>query len=115
MTEYDLRQKVGNKNPFRVPEGYFDNLTQRIVAGAVNAERKEFGKTKFFTLKRIISVAACVVFLVVAISFLYDKMNVSNNMLSAQDMEIERYVGEMNEYAMFDNGDLYACIEDNDD
>ncbi|MBQ0084640.1 MAG: hypothetical protein KBS65_00170 [Prevotella sp.] len=115
MTEHDLQKMVGNKNPFRVPEGYFDDLTQRIVSSAVNAERKEFGKTKFFTLKRIISVAACVLFFVVAISFLYNKMNVGDNMLSAQDMEIERYVGEMNEYAMFDNGDLYACIEDNND
>lgn len=115
MTEHDLQKMVGNKNPFRVPEGYFDDLTQRIVSSAVNAKCQKSNKARFMTLRRIASVAACVLFFVVAISFLYNKMNVGDNMLSAQDMEIERYVGEMNEYAMFDNGDLYACIEDNND
>lgn len=29
--ETDLKQKIGKDNPFKVPEGYFENLTEQIM------------------------------------------------------------------------------------
>ena len=29
--ELDLKKMVGNRNPFRVPEGYFEQLTQQVM------------------------------------------------------------------------------------
>ena len=29
--ELYLKQKVGNRNPFRVPEGYFEQLTEQVM------------------------------------------------------------------------------------
>ena len=31
MEETDLKQKIGKDNPFKVPEGYFENLTGQIM------------------------------------------------------------------------------------
>ena len=29
--EKELFQKIGKENPFKVPEGYFENLTQQVM------------------------------------------------------------------------------------
>lgn len=29
--EFDIQQKVGKENPFQVPEGYFDRLTDEVM------------------------------------------------------------------------------------
>ena len=29
--ELDLKKMVGNRNPFRVPEGYFEQLAQQVM------------------------------------------------------------------------------------
>lgn len=29
--ELELKKMVGNRNPFRVPEGYFEQLTQQVM------------------------------------------------------------------------------------
>ena len=34
-------EKVGNQNPFRVPEGYFENLTARIMDSLPEKEAKK--------------------------------------------------------------------------
>jgi hypothetical protein len=39
MTE--LKDKLKEKTPFRVPDGYFDNLTDRIIDNVEQEEKKE--------------------------------------------------------------------------
>ena len=51
-----IREKVGQKNPFTVPEGYFDQLTSQVMSQL--PERRQ--KSRVVQLRKWFYAAACV-------------------------------------------------------
>ena len=41
MTEDDLKKKVGTENPFRVPDGYFENFASNLMERLPEKEKVE--------------------------------------------------------------------------
>ncbi len=120
-----INSRMKRENPFRVPEGYFEQLSERIIASLPEesvqpAEQTEavrlvptVGKEGVATVKRIklwFLAAACFAGLMLLGSVYFtvaDQQQVQPVTASALP---ENYVDEAVDYAMFDNHDIYACL-----
>ncbi|MFN8239834.1 MAG: hypothetical protein U0X39_03675 [Bacteroidales bacterium] len=63
MKEHD---EIPGKNPFKVPEGYFESLNDRIFSATTGAAKPEKAVNKVFRLRTAMAVAATVVVLIAA-------------------------------------------------
>ena len=119
MNEEDyLRSKMGDKNPFKVPEGYFEQLTAKVMDRL--PEKKRVRKTVFRQLRPWLYAAACVCFgvFIAAIAF----SNKTENAATPQQVAVtteqtetdvyysDNYIEEEANYAMVDNQEIYACL-----
>ncbi len=116
-----LKSKVGNRNPFTVPEGYFEQLAQQVMdrIPAVTQELKPAPKkTVFKQLRPWLYAAACVCVGVFTAGVLFNSQN--DNSKELQQMATleqeninyysDNYIDEEADYAMFDNQEIYACL-----
>lgn len=113
--EQIIKDRIGDANPFRVPDHYFDSLTDNVMANVMAN-----GKTKTISvrLRRGMYAAACVaVIAVVAVSVLFggdDRQNLaSSRHKHAEDAYAETNettVDELADLAMMDNSDIYAYL-----
>ena len=114
MKEEDLiRKQFGNANPFRVPEGYFDNLSQQIMDSLPAQEIvMPARKATIWHRLRPYSVAAAVCAVVFGVGIIGMKQLGSS---SDQNVEMfsnnEEYtIDQVAEYAMVDNVAMYRYI-----
>lgn len=107
MTEKELEIKYGKQNPFRVPEGYFETLTQEVMSKARMTKKQKSAKVIWF--RAVAACAACACVAVFVVSALFNQ-TVSND--SANLQISDSYIDDAVEYAMLDNGDLYAMMEE---
>lgn len=121
-----IKEKAGQENPFRVPEGYFDQLASQVMAklpecapqaGQVQLpERRQ--KSRQVALRTWFYAAACVVAIVVmtlSFHFKQDVAAVADEQVAAQtETNIDNtYMDDAADYAMLDNAEIYACLADN--
>ena len=99
MTEEQKLRKIAPAgNPFRVPEGYFETLTQRTMDNIRRQERRQ-RRTVWFRW----SAAAAVAGIIATAGF----FAIENNTQEMQFAENESIVtSEELEYAMIDNQDI---------
>ena len=118
MTEKDIQNLCGKRNPYTVPEGYFDEFSQNImniVRQNQPAETITHTKSKFLKFRPWMAVAACFCAAVFALTIYLNK-SVENDVAQMAQNEVvvsddyDMQVAEYAEYAMLDNGDLYACL-----
>lgn len=120
MKEEDIiRKAAGSENPFRVPEGYFEDFTTRLMS-----QLPQTAQTQPAKQKRSISLrphflryaAAAVVILAVGVTFFGTRRNsqsAENAQHLAQDASTETFaemdyndLDEALDYAMVDNMDI---------
>ncbi|MGN0281066.1 MAG: hypothetical protein ACI4B3_02050 [Prevotella sp.] len=119
-----IKEKFGRENHFRVPEGYFDDFTMRMMAQLPNDETATDDKQTLPTMrvsrgmfwwKPLAACAACLV----AITFsamVYMNYNegddtaVTGNMAETNILHDE-YIDEVADFAMMDNTDIAALYE----
>lgn len=100
------------KNPFKVPEGYFENVTLDVMSKIAAEERKP-KKSVFRILRPILAVAACVAIAIFSINIFFESNNKEVESSSyAQSAYSDSYIDAAADYAMLDNGDLYALMAD---
>ncbi|MBR0049396.1 MAG: hypothetical protein IJP74_08785 [Prevotella sp.] len=111
-----LIQTAGRSNAFRVPDGYFDTLTQRVMEQLPAEEPKAKVIRPVFTarLKAMVAAAACVAAVVFGGVLLFNNTE-HHDQLSAMAHsetveESDYYFDEAADYAMMDNHDIYACL-----
>lgn len=127
--EKQLLSEYGNKRPFKVSDGYFDNLSERIMehisidSGNVEQTHKNNIKLKR-RLKPLLMAASIIGFVFLAVLsyrvFLgntslfsdvnetsFEKETSTNEKLTAKDID------EAVDYMMIDEEDIYACLSDN--
>lgn len=129
MNEEDyLNSKMGKFNPFTVPEGYFDKLTQQVmdkIPQAVITEMKPVKQpAKVAVMKRLrpwlyAAACICVGVFIAAISF-NNRSEVASPQSTSQQLAAneqtdygyysDTYIDEEADYAMIDNQEIYACL-----
>ena len=119
MKEEDyLREKLGQRNPFTVPDGYFDHLADSIVQ-QLPAKRKH---AVIRSLRPWLYAAACAVILFVSVLFVSNQSseqtqqqtaaNHTNASESVATNSTDNYLEDMADYAMIDNEDIYLYLAD---
>ena len=132
-----LNSKMGKRNPFTVPEGYFEQLTQQVMDKIPQAVTKEMTPltttevkparkpAKVAVMKRLrpwlyAAACICVGVFIAAIAF-NNRSEVTAPQPAAQQIAIaneqtdydyysDSYIEEEAEYAMIDNQEIYACL-----
>jgi len=118
-----LRKKMGSHNPFSVPEGYFENLTEQVMSRLPEQADAPVSKPVRTTVIRQLRpwlYAAASLFVAVFIA-----ANIFNSKQADQQparhavAQIEQqsygyysdnYIDEEADYAMIDNQEIYACL-----
>ena len=112
-----LNSKLGKKNPFTVPEGYFEQLTAQVME---KLPEKQVAKTA--VIKRLrpwLYAAACICVGVFVASIAFNNNNEEvrkqMQMATAEQEYVEsyysdNYIDEEATYAMVDNQDIYAYL-----
>ncbi len=105
MREEDLIRKLteGKQNPFQVPEGYFDNFTEQLMAQLPKQEKKK--ASKIHHLWRWAAAVAVVAGAALAVHTVSP-----DKVMTAQETEVEQYSEQYSndalDYAMLNNQDI---------
>ncbi len=123
-----IREKIGQKNPFSVPEGYFDQLAEQVMAQlpdkdviksaeTVVLKPKRHAKSKMVSLRPWLYAAASVVIvLVMSLSYYLHRDADTELQASSTEMSVsseDSYINEAVDYAMLDNVEIYALLAEN--
>ena len=117
--EMYIQEKVGKRNPFRVPEGYFDNLTAQVMQNLPEQPKR---RTKSVFMRPVFYAAASVCALLVAgAAWMWQaKCETSTDTVQAQavvqpqQQEVSgEYMEEAVDYMMLDNHEIYAYLAEN--
>lgn len=122
MKENELIEKVGKRNPFQVPEDYFDTLASQIMekVDAEGVQPREIQLKNPATAKRVwlrplLYAAACICALFISVTA-YQSFSRQEAVESpAQEMVASQVAtddsfDEAFDYVMVDNQDIYACL-----
>ena len=107
----EMESSANGKNPFLVPEGYFDNLPDRVMShireDGQHSLLKRRHKSRFFI--RLTAAAVLTGFFSLAGLMIYEQRHPLSNhqegnpLTSLQEIE---YTDELLDYAMLDNNDI---------
>jgi hypothetical protein len=117
--EMYIQEKVGKRNPFRVPDGYFDNLTAQVMQNLPEQPKR---RAKSVFMRPVFYAAASVCALLVAgAAWMWhptteatsaDAVQAKTVALPQQDASGE-YIDEAADYMMLDNHEIYAYLAEN--
>ena len=107
----EMKSSANGKNPFLVPEGYFDNLPDRVMSHireeGQHSILKRRHKSRFFI--RLTAAAVLTGFFSLAGLMIYEQRHPLSNQQEGSPLtslqEIE-YTDELLDYAMLDNNDI---------
>lgn len=114
---------MGDKSPFRVPEGYFDQLASRVMsqlpeqATIQQLEQQPRRQSRLVALRPWLYAAACVVAVVVlALTFHFHQRVVEpyeQPMATVSAPVDDEYIDDVADYVMLDNTEIYAYLAEN--
>lgn len=110
-----LKEHVGARNPFRVPDGYFDNFASQVMQQL--PERQS--KARVVSMHRWLSAAACVAVLVVLSLTYYLRQDSPKPEAAVASAAVDNsnnnntYIDDAVDYVMMDNVEMYACLAEN--
>lgn len=120
--EVYIKEKLGSRNPFTVPEGYFDQLATQII-DRLPCEEVSLSKPApapaprmavIRRLRPLLYAAACVAIAVFGVTIYLNKHFTDDQLHLAQQQETvvysDAYIDEAADYAMLDNEDIYAGL-----
>ena len=125
--EKEMQERFGKENPFRVPEGYFDQLTDRVMAQLPEREQQaeqislsdRHPKSRLVALRPWLYAAACTVAVVVMGLTFYshdvaeEQPLASTSTTNTATNTESQYIDEAADYVMLDNAEIYACLAEN--
>lgn len=115
-----LREKMGQSNPFKTPEGYFDQFTDRLMK-QLPEERQKPAIVRL--LRPMLYAAVFVGILILGATFVFNNSQSSDtqqNLALATHKTAEpsavtysdTYIEDAANYAMIDNEEIYAYLSD---
>ena len=123
--EKEMQERFGKGNPFRVPEGYFDQLTDRVMAQLPEREQQaeqislsdRHPKSRLVALRPWFYAAACTIAVVVmGVTFLSHESAEEHPLASTSTSTTNtesQYIDDAADYVMLDNAEIYACLAEN--
>lgn len=114
-----LKSRVGQRNPFRVPDGYFGDFTSQMMDKLPCREARvvPIRNSRMKKLRPLLYVAACICVAIFSLALYFTEMPSATD---AQDCEEAMaqgrttsywtYEDEVIDYAMMDNTDIYAYL-----
>jgi len=102
-----LKQKIGNKSPFKVPEGYFESFTNKMMQTIDENDAKRKKRAKIIKMRFITSAAAAVVIAFISVTC-YFTMEKEKEAVAQEQRE--QYIDDLCDYAMVKNADIYYCL-----
>ena len=116
--------KFTDKGQYKVPEGYFDTLADRIMANIPEAPKEEKKKSaKIISLNTRVKIAVAAAIAGALISsvtirlYQQDKkladVNTKTEMTTNSETYGEEYVNDYIDYAMVDEDDIYKYLSEN--
>ena len=118
--EMYIQEKVGKRNPFRVPEGYFDNLTAQVMQNLPEQPKR---RAKSVFMRPVFYAAASVCALLVAgAAWMWHPAAEVTSTAPVQAKAVsqpqqqdatEEYMDEAADYMMLDNHEIYAYLAEN--
>ena len=119
-----IKEKIGDKSPFRVPEDYFDQLASRVMSRL--PEQQELSKksmqqprrqARLVALRPWLYAAACVIAIVVLTLTLHFHQRVAEPLeqpMAAVSTPVDdEYIDDVADYVMLDNTEIYAYLAEN--
>ena len=102
-----LASRLGKKNVFSVPDGYFDSLAANVMS-KIPEQRKP---ALLVRLRPLLYAAACVALAVfVAIGITGNDQQAAALAQSDDTVLTDDYLNEAADYALIDNYEIYACL-----
>ena len=116
-----IRQHVGAKNPFKAPEGYFDNVAPTVMGHLADYPERKLELQPKTTKAKVVSmvehfrpllyVAATLIIAVFTFSVYMQNMSEETNQKTiSQAGANDEFFDEEADYVMIDNYDIYACL-----
>lgn len=111
--EMYIKNRMGNRNPFTIPEGYFEQLNDRIMSRL--PEKVAPKPTLIKRLRPLFYAAACIGVAVfsVTVYFNHAETNSEQNMAELQQQDAaysDGYIDDATDYAMIGNEDIYYSL-----
>jgi len=108
-----VREKLGQKNPFCVPDGYFEQLTLNVMSQLPEEKATvvEMPKRRRW-LRPLVAAAACAAVMMVGVTAWQhrsDAQQTEQQTVVAQTQS-DDYFDHLADYAMVDNEDIYASL-----
>lgn len=106
--------KLGRRNPFKVPEGYFDTFAREFISELPERESQAVSQKPArivsIALWRRVACAACVLIAALCTSLYLVNSDRDDAIVHTESVSQEEYMEMVADYAMMDNHDIYACI-----
>ena len=107
--ELYIKSRMGDKNPFRVPEGYFDNFAADLMQKLPEKE-KPVKKGLIVRLRPLMYAAACLMVAIFTAAVFFSHDDAATPEVASISQPVDSYVEEAADYLMADNMDIYACL-----
>lgn len=116
-----IRSRIGNGNPFRVPEGYFDGFASQMMDKLPERDAVviPMHRSRMSRLRAVMCTAACLLAAVFGATFWFngaggmsDKHSDDVVASNCQTFGSDTYEEEFADYVMMDNTDIYAYLAD---
>ena len=104
-----IKSRMGDKNPFRVPEGYFDNFAADLMQNLPEKE-KPVKKGLIVRLRPLMYAAACLMVAIFTAAVFFSHDDAATPEVASISQPVDSYVDEAADYLMADNMDIYACL-----
>lgn len=129
--EKEMQERFGKGNPFRVPEGYFDQLADRVMAQLPERDQQaeqvtlsnHRPKSRLVALRPWLYAAACTIAVVVMGITFYShetadeqslaSTSITNTNTNTSANTESQYIDDAADYAMLDNAEIYAYLAEN--
>jgi cell division protein FtsL len=119
-----IREHVGNRTPFKVPDGYFERLVpelmerlpERPAVSLVYEKPTVMARVRplFNKMRPVLYAAAVVLIAVFCVGVYLDNENreAERQQIASQMETSDDYYNEVADYAMVDNIEIYACLSE---
>jgi len=114
-----LEEQYGRKRPFKVPDGYLENITMRVMSQLPERQSKRGGIVSVLraNYRYVAGIAACVCLLVFGTALYMGRNAVvqgsaSSKLVHNEASYSDNFIDYVADYTMIDNNDMYSMIAD---
>jgi len=107
-----IKSRLGKREPFRVPDGYFEHFADKLIQ-QLPQEKKQSALVA--RLRPWLYAAACACLVVGGVTLYMNKVGLETTQqhvaaVHETVVQEELSIDEAADYAMLDNQDIYACL-----